>query len=184
MKYSEADLALVRELLARELKTINEYTALLDRASNPAVRQLLEKIVIEEKEHIAEAVAVLGQNLTSKAAPNPGPITAARPAAARPTSTQPVEYQPANRQVAVAPEQTLLAAAIAAKIPLRHDCGGRGACGTCRVEVLRGGQNLTSITDPEKYHLEDLLRQGWRLACQVRPTGPLAVRVPPIEKKG
>jgi len=57
----ENDMALVREIMARELETVNTYFALLQKATNSAVRQFIEHIMNEEKEHIAEAVDILSR---------------------------------------------------------------------------------------------------------------------------
>lgn len=53
------DLALVRQALARELDTINHYQDLRDQATEPGVQALLEHLMNEEKEHVAELTAVL-----------------------------------------------------------------------------------------------------------------------------
>jgi adenylate cyclase len=50
-----------------------------------------------------------------------------------------------------------------------HICQGRGRCGTCRVDILAGGQNLTPYTDQEIKTLAQLdASEGVRLACQAR----------------
>ena len=84
--------------------------------------------------------------------------------------------------VEVAAGETLLAAGLAAGVDIRHDCGGKGVCGTCRVEVLEGGAAMSEVTAPERKHLADILDAGWRLACQTRPAGSARLRVPPNER--
>jgi ferredoxin len=96
--------------------------------------------------------------------------------------TSMVQFQPVNRQIPVAADTTLLAAAMTSGIPIRHDCGGHGQCGTCRVRVLNGGNNLTPHTPPEQKLLSNLLNQSWRLACQIRTGGAVTVDVPPVTK--
>ena len=60
-----------------------------------------------------------------------------------------------------------------------YACGGKGRCTTCKMIVLKGAENLTSQTPAEKkYRDEGLLAENERLACQVRITGDVCVRVP------
>ncbi|MBF5043936.1 ferritin [Aggregicoccus sp. 17bor-14] len=53
------DIARVRRVLARELETINEYEAFAARSSSPEVRAFFSHLAQEEKEHVAEATAML-----------------------------------------------------------------------------------------------------------------------------
>ncbi|MFY0522447.1 ferritin [Archangium gephyra] len=53
------DVALVRQVLARELETINEYEAHARAASTPELRDFFLHLAAEEKEHVAEAVHML-----------------------------------------------------------------------------------------------------------------------------
>lgn len=59
---------------------------------------------------------------------------------------------------------------------LRFDCGGLGVCGKCLVRIEAGGGEPspaeTARLDP------DQLRAGFRLACQVRVSGPVSVIIP------
>lgn len=48
------DLAVLREILQRELETINAYESMLDRIEDPALRQIIEHVTDEEREHVAE----------------------------------------------------------------------------------------------------------------------------------
>jgi Na+-transporting NADH:ubiquinone oxidoreductase subunit F len=73
--------------------------------------------------------------------------------------------------------QSLLAALRAKGIILPSACGGRGACGQCRVLVTAGGG------EPQPRELAKLgateSAQGWRLACQIRIAHPIRLRLPP-----
>lgn len=53
------DAAHVRAVLARELETISHYEAMARTASGAEVRDFLLHLAAEEKEHVAEAMAVL-----------------------------------------------------------------------------------------------------------------------------
>ena len=72
---------------------------------------------------------------------------------------------------------TLLEVSRMHKVPHIRECGGRGRCTTCRVEVLDGLGQLTERTEREKKLAET---RGWapnvRLACQACPLGDVRVR--------
>lgn len=55
-------------------------------------------------------------------------------------------------------------------------CGGRARCSTCRVRVLRGQENCPPATRNELLTLERIAAgPDMRLACQLRPRGPVSV---------
>ena len=55
-------------------------------------------------------------------------------------------------------------------------CGGRGACGQCKVRVTSGGGNVLPI---EMSHLSKrAVKEGWRLACQVTVKGDTNIALP------
>ena len=56
---SVTDVALVRRVLARELDTINEYEAMAARAKDPTIQAFFRHLAAEEKEHVAEAMALI-----------------------------------------------------------------------------------------------------------------------------
>ena len=54
----------------------------------------------------------------------------------------------------------------------------QGICGTCRIEILNGTENISPPTDEEKAFLK---RLGYdhdttRLACQIRVNGPIEIQ--------
>lgn len=57
-------------------------------------------------------------------------------------------------------------------------CGGDGACGTCRIEVVEGWNNLTNPTPDETYKELD---PPYRLSCQAKLMGDVVVKVAKIE---
>ncbi len=74
---------------------------------------------------------------------------------------------------------SLLDAANASGVDLRSYCGGNCSCGTCRVEILRGGGNLSPMLGTEAFVLgAEAVRRGDRLACQAQANGDVDVRVP------
>jgi adenylate cyclase len=86
-----------------------------------------------------------------------------------------IDY-PDGSSVEVTPGTSVLEASRIAGIPHAHVCGGRGRCSTCRVRV-RGA--LGSIEPPGEAEQRVLRRIGAtsnvRLACQLRPKGPVEV---------
>jgi ferredoxin, 2Fe-2S len=74
--------------------------------------------------------------------------------------------------------RTLLSIAEELGIRISHVCGGDGACGTCRIEVLEGWDHLTPPTPDETYKE---LEAPYRLSCQSRLMGDVIVKVAKIE---
>ena len=82
------------------------------------------------------------------------------------TSTFIIEFQPRGIRLVCDESLTLLDAARRAGIPLRADCGGKGVCGKCRVQIL-SGVPVNVPTESEKKHISaGELENGFRLACE------------------
>lgn len=62
-------------------------------------------------------------------------------------------------------------------IRISQVCGGDGACGTCRVEVIDGWDNLTPPTPDETY--KDL-EAPYRLSCQAKLKGDVVLKIAKI----
>jgi ferredoxin len=94
--------------------------------------------------------------------------------AARP-EVVPIELD--GRRIEVRRGGTLLGAAMKNGVRLMHVCGARTLCGTCRVVVESGEDNLTPIRATEKFSLRWHLSMSprTRLACQARVNGPVEV---------
>src|SRR5258705_11242215 len=90
---------------------------------------------------------------------------------------------PSRRTLSVAPGTTILKAAHAGGVDITATCGGRGRCTSCRVKFLAGLPPPPTIMD-EGQPGDDLVREGYRLACQcvlhqavtVQPAPPLDER--------
>ncbi|MFT5435354.1 MAG: ferredoxin, partial [Myxococcota bacterium] len=58
---------------------------------------------------------------------------------------------------------------------------GTAECGTCRIKVVSGAENLTPPTLDERelheWHPDEFAADE-RLACQCRPTGDVVISVP------
>jgi 2Fe-2S ferredoxin len=95
------------------------------------------------------------------------------------TSTGPVEVRFGATSVRVARGSTLLEAAEAARLDLRHYCGGNSSCGTCRIVVVSGHRNLSKQEGMEAMALgADHVARGDRLACQAQVLGEVAIEIP------
>jgi uncharacterized 2Fe-2S/4Fe-4S cluster protein (DUF4445 family) len=76
-------------------------------------------------------------------------------------STCNIYLQPAGRKITAEANDGLLETLIANNILLRSDCGGKGVCGKCQVEVLHESGDLTETE-----------------ACTLRVTGDMTLRIP------
>ena len=76
---------------------------------------------------------------------------------------------------------SILQVALDNNIDLEHFCGGSCSCSTCRVEVLKGGQNLSKIQPNEADVLgAKRVAKGDRLSCQAKVNGEVQVRIPDL----
>jgi uncharacterized 2Fe-2S/4Fe-4S cluster protein (DUF4445 family) len=89
-----------------------------------------------------------------------------------------VTFADAGKAAEYPTAKTLLSCAIDMGITISHVCGGDGACGTCRVEVIEGWNNMTPPTPDETYKE---LERPYRLSCQCKLLGDVIVRVAKIE---
>lgn len=83
---------------------------------------------------------------------------------------------PGQRTLQTLAGETVLEVCRRGGVLMHASCGGEGTCGKCVVRVLRGGvpadgTNVRGLTSDE-------VRDGYRLACRVIPTGDLTVEVP------
>ena len=70
-------------------------------------------------------------------------------------------------------------------VPIATSCGGVATCGTCRIVVTSGSENLTPIRPQELVHLGNVAKiTGQRLACQSRicGNGDIVIDIPPVER--
>jgi ferredoxin, 2Fe-2S len=76
--------------------------------------------------------------------------------------------------VETTPTLSLLNALLRAGVAIRHDCGGKAQCGTCRVRVLSGAKGLSPTLPREAERLAAVAGapggtdEALRLACQAR----------------
>ncbi len=95
-----------------------------------------------------------------------------------------ITFQPQGVCGEIAEGASLLDAAERLGVKLRHDCGGFATCGTCRVFVVEGMENLTTINLDEANMLKEArLTTPYRLSCQANIRGNVVVQVPDEEKR-
>jgi ferredoxin len=88
-----------------------------------------------------------------------------------------VTFMPAGQTFEVAAGTTILVSAIQNGLQLRHDCT-EAICGTDRVKIVSGKENLSDKTENEELTLE-MMNGGPddRLACVARVVGDVTVQV-------
>lgn len=85
-----------------------------------------------------------------------------------------VKFDSDRKQVYISEQDNLLQAIVAAGIPLKASCGGKGTCNRCKVMVKEGKVKSAStgkLTEAE-------LAAGYILACQSTPESGLVLEVP------
>jgi uncharacterized 2Fe-2S/4Fe-4S cluster protein (DUF4445 family) len=98
-------------------------------------------------------------------------------------TTVPVTFQPAGQTVAAQPGTLLLRVAHAHGIDVTATCGGRGRCTSCRLKFVAGPVPPPTVNDEVQLG-SDLVREGYRLACQTPATEPVTVQVaPPVDER-
>lgn len=73
------------------------------------------------------------------------------------------------------------------RVSIRNDCGvpyrcASGNCGTDRVKVVEGAENLSPPRRRERERLGELLDQGYRLCCQTYAEGDVSLSWDPDQK--
>ena len=98
-------------------------------------------------------------------------------------------FEPSGRRGHIREGKTILDAAQELGVDLQNVCGGQAQCGKCKVMIVEGSlqqydisssvKNLSSMGEEEKkFFVDQKQSYGWRLACQARIEGDVAVFVP------
>jgi 2Fe-2S ferredoxin len=89
-----------------------------------------------------------------------------------------ITFMPSGRTFEVPAGTTILHAAVRNGVPLRHDCT-EAICGTDRVRVLSGKENLSEVADNEELTLEMMQAAADdRLGCTAKIHGDVIVEIP------
>ena len=89
-----------------------------------------------------------------------------------------------SKVVATSPSISLLNALLRDGVPIRHDCGGKAQCGTCRLKIISGASGLSPILPREAERLAALPRDEvrsddpeLRLACQAHAAKDVEIEI-------
>jgi ferredoxin, 2Fe-2S len=78
-----------------------------------------------------------------------------------------IEQDHIHYQLEVKSDQTILEAAFEQGVDLDYKCQ-KGTCGRCKVKVVNGRNRLYPANHLEENKLVQLLKMGFRLACQAK----------------
>ncbi|MDR2132760.1 MAG: ASKHA domain-containing protein [Clostridiales Family XIII bacterium] len=87
-----------------------------------------------------------------------------------------VVFFPGGRSAEVNADKNLLDLARSLGLNVSAPCDGKGTCGKCKVKILSGAA-APPDSNEEGFLTEAERREGVRLACRVRPEGPMEVRL-------
>ena len=63
-------------------------------------------------------------------------------------------------------------------VKIKHVCGGKAQCGTCRIRIIEGHRALSPVGERERIRLEALGNpKDVRLACQTHTSGDISVEI-------
>lgn len=86
-----------------------------------------------------------------------------------------VTFQTSGKSIEIDKDSNLLRMSIRYEGSVPFKCGG-GLCGTCRVRIVDGQENLSKVMKKEIDRLgQDKLDEGYRLACQTFVTGDITI---------
>ena len=86
-----------------------------------------------------------------------------------------------EKEIVVEGGETLLASLMDNGIFVPSACGGKGTCGTCKVQIFNKGAGEPLATEIPYLSKEDL-ENGFRLSCLVKVKNDLEVSVPKIHE--
>jgi len=89
-----------------------------------------------------------------------------------------VKFFPFESTVSVSSGTSILDAARKANLPLKATCGAKGTCGDCVIRVLSG----TYQSKHSAALSEQLIRQGYALACQTEVNDNLIIQLPQFQE--
>jgi uncharacterized 2Fe-2S/4Fe-4S cluster protein (DUF4445 family) len=89
-----------------------------------------------------------------------------------------IDFEPVGRRGECIENQSLLECARSLNVDIVSICGGGGACGRCKVQIVSGmvseptAEELAALTEQER-------RLNYRLACRTHPLSYVKIHVPP-----
>ncbi|MGD2073142.1 MAG: ASKHA domain-containing protein [Candidatus Thorarchaeota archaeon] len=93
-----------------------------------------------------------------------------------------ITFQPSGKRITMKKGCTILEAAHSLGIPIRAECGGKGLCGKCKVQIKKVPSTDQELVDEDEiqsaFLSESELNQGYRLACKVTIDDDVTVYIP------
>jgi len=87
-----------------------------------------------------------------------------------------IRLEPSGQIIEAPRKANLLKTLQEANIPVGSSCGGQGVCGSCKVIVLEGSENLSSPNDTEIELKERYgLGEKDRISCQCKIFGDITI---------
>ncbi|MCI1778621.1 MAG: NADH:ubiquinone reductase (Na(+)-transporting) subunit F [Bacteroidales bacterium] len=93
-----------------------------------------------------------------------------------PTGTVKIDINNGKKVIETNPGYSLLATLANQKIFLPSACGGKGSCGQCKCQVIKGGGSI--LPTEEGFFNRKQKQDHWRLGCQVKVKEDLGILVP------
>ena len=91
----------------------------------------------------------------------------------------PIVYETEQQELKVKKEETLLEACLNNDIDIDHSCEGGASCGTCRVIIIDGLDNLHQRNSLEQEMADDRsFDPSERLACQTKLISSFKFKLP------
>jgi uncharacterized 2Fe-2S/4Fe-4S cluster protein (DUF4445 family) len=88
-----------------------------------------------------------------------------------------IDFEPIGRRGECKKSESLLACSRQLGVGINNICGGKGACHSCKVQILSGTVSKLRPVESEVFTSREL-NEGWRLACQTYPTSDCKIAVP------
>ncbi len=81
-----------------------------------------------------------------------------------------------DKKLTVPTGNSLISTLAEQHIHLPSACGGKGSCGQCRCQVLKGGGSI--LPTETGFFTRKEIQQGWRLGCQIKVKEDMSIAVP------
>ncbi len=95
-----------------------------------------------------------------------------------------IKIQNTGEVIEASPAVSILNNLLRSGIRINHFCGGKAICGTCRIVILSGSENLNPAGEKEKLRLSSsgisTSETKVRLACQSYLSGDIEIRIPSL----
>ena len=84
-----------------------------------------------------------------------------------------------QHRIYLQPNETLLEALIGSEIFLKSNCGGKGRCGKCKVQVANVPRDTVTSLDEQESKLLGAadIKAGFRLACRMKVSGNMTATI-------